>query len=168
MKIRELNKNQYCAFAVLLTLIAITGCAKKTKPEESVISTAPSIEENALGDSDSGRALGLNTIHFPFDSALLDEKAKAEINSNYQILKEKPSLKVQIEGHCDQRGGIQYNIALGERRAKSVLHYLTNLGIPSDRINIISYGKERPIDRANTEEAYAKNRRANFAITSRM
>ena len=80
------------------------------------------------------------------------------------ILKAHPGVKIQVEGHCDQRGGIQYNIALGEKRANSVKKFLMDKGISGDRIATISFGKERPVDSASTEEAYAKNRRANFVI----
>jgi peptidoglycan-associated lipoprotein len=165
MKNREKAKS--VIFIVLSILIGISGCSKNTKKDETNVPNSPSIEENTLGDSDSGKALGLKTIHFLFDSDLLDTEAKSELKSNSQILSQKPTAKIQIEGHCDQRGGVQYNIALGERRANSVKHYLTDLGISSERITTISYGKERPLDRAESEKAYAKNRRANFVITSR-
>ena len=162
------NRNQLIAVMILSTTIGMVGCTKKTKPDESTVSTAPSIDENALGDSDSGKASGLKTVHFPFNSALLDKNVKSDLASNAQILKAKPELKIQIEGHCDQQGGTQYNLSLGERRANSAKSYLTDLGVSSDRISIISYGKERLLDRTETENAYARNRRANFVITSRM
>lgn len=150
-----------------LAIVFASGCAKKTKPEEPVAATTTNADENATGDSDSGKAMGLQTIHFPFDSFTIDSEDKSLLDANAEILKSHPSVKIQIEGHCDQRGGIQYNIALGEKRANSVKNYLTDDGIGADRITTISFGKERPIDPANTEEAYAKNRRANFVITSR-
>ncbi|MBU6153893.1 MAG: OmpA family protein, partial [Bdellovibrionales bacterium] len=74
---------------------------------------------------------------------------------------------IQVEGHCDQRGGIQYNIALGEKRSNAVKKFLTGQGIAGDRISVISFGKEKPVDSAETEAAYAKNRRGNFVVTSR-
>lgn len=147
-------------------LMTAAGCAKKPKPEESAVPTAAAADE-ATGDSDSGKAMGLQTIHFPYDSFVLDQEAKNALKANAGILKDKASAKIQIEGHCDQRGGIQYNIALGEKRANSVKKYLEDMGIAGDRITTISFGKERPLDQGTTEEAYAKNRRANFVITSR-
>jgi peptidoglycan-associated lipoprotein len=109
----------------------------------------------------------MKTVRFDFDSMALTSDAKAIVSENAQILKSHPTVKVQVEGHCDARGGVQYNIALGEKRAKAVEHYLEDLGVQANRISTISYGKERPIDPAQTEDAYAKNRRANFVITSK-
>ena len=102
-----------------------------------------------------------------YDAFTLDASAKQTLQANGEILKAHPTVKVQIEGHCDQRGGIQYNIALGEKRANSAKKYLIDQGIGEDRITTISFGKERPIDQGTTEDAYAKNRRANFVITSK-
>lgn len=111
--------------------------------------------------------MGLETVHFPYDSFVMDDQAKATLDANAMILQTKSSLRVQIEGHCDQRGGIQYNIALGEKRADAVMKYLSGKGISADRLSTISYGKERPLDPATNEQAYGKNRRANFVITSK-
>jgi peptidoglycan-associated lipoprotein len=77
-------------------------------------------------------------------------------------MKKNPNVNVQIEGHCDARGSIEYNIALGERRANAVKNYMTSLGIPGDRLSVISYGKEKPLNQGDSESAYAANRRANF------
>jgi peptidoglycan-associated lipoprotein len=151
----------------LITLVAGVGCSKKAKEDENSVPNAASADENAMGDSDSGKAMGLQTVHFPYDSFILDSEGKSTLKSNAEILKGKGSIKIQIEGHCDQRGGIQYNIALGEKRAKAAMKYLEDLGISADRITVISFGKEKPIDSAETEEAYAKNRRDNFVVTTR-
>jgi peptidoglycan-associated lipoprotein len=83
------------------------------------------------------------------------------------LMMEYPNVKIQIEGHSDERGTQEYNLALGERRANSVKQYLISLGVAGDRISIISYGEERPIDPGHTEEAYHKNRRAHFIILSK-
>jgi peptidoglycan-associated lipoprotein len=148
--------------------ISATGCSKKeAKPDESAVPTAAGADENEAGDSDSGKAMGLQTIRFPYDSFTLDSEAKSALASNAQILKDKPGVRIQVEGHCDQRGGIQYNIALGEKRANAVKKYLEDQGIAGDRVTTISFGKERPIDQGSSEDAYAKNRRANFVITAR-
>jgi peptidoglycan-associated lipoprotein len=154
-------------------VLAVMGCSSAQKKEKEKVDdgggvpTAPAADENTpLGDSDSSKAMGLQTVHFPYDSFILDEQAKSVLASNASIMKEKTSLRIQIEGHCDQRGGIQYNIALGEKRANVAKRYLEDLGIVSDRITIISFGKEKPIDLGTSEEAYAKNRRDNFVITS--
>jgi peptidoglycan-associated lipoprotein len=125
------------------------------------------MEDSELGSSDQGKAYGLQTIHFGYDSYLLAQDSKAQLTANAEILRSHPSVKVQIEGHCDSRGGIQYNIALGEKRADSVKKYLVDLGVPEGRLTTISYGKERPLVSGEDEASYAKNRRANFAITSK-
>lgn len=160
-------------FFLVLALVAsiavsVSGCSgKQTKTDESVSSAAPSADENVMGDSDSGKAMGLQTVHFPYDSFVLDGEAKRVLANNVKVLKDKGSVKIQIEGHCDQRGGIQYNIALGEKRANAVKKYMQDQGVAGDRITTISYGKERPVDNGTSEEAMAKNRRANFVITTR-
>ncbi len=146
------------------------GCSsaeKKTETSETPTAATAGADENAtLGDSDSGRALGLQTVHFPYDTYTLDGSSKATLNANAEILKAQPNVKIQIEGHCDQRGGIQYNIALGEKRANIAKKYLQGQGIDASRIAVHSNGKEQPIDTGTSEDSYAKNRRDNFAITS--
>ena len=163
---------RFACLAILIAALPLgAGCSqKKTKPDQDVYSaTIPNqgagTTPSDLVSSDQGNAFGLQTIHFGYDSELLDDQSKSLLKSNAQILSKNPIIRVQIEGHCDQRGGIQYNIALGEKRANAVKHYLEDLGVRPARIATISYGKERPIDTAETEEAYAKNRRANFAVT---
>lgn len=157
--------NRYSlVFAILAALAIGPGCAgKKTASDD----TSEAIDANTMGDSDKGTAAGLQTVYFPYDSFALDSAAKKVLAANAQILKDKASLKIQVEGHCDQRGGIQYNIALGEKRANSVRAYLMDQGIAGDRVTTISYGKERPLEDAMTEAAFAKNRRGNFVITAR-
>ncbi|MBY0470065.1 peptidoglycan-associated lipoprotein Pal [bacterium] len=157
--------------ALVLTLAAVAGAqgcksAQKT-PEDTAPSGDISAIDNTMGDSDSGKAMGLETVHFGYDTFALDAEGKRVLAANADILKNQSSVKIQVEGHCDQRGGIQYNIALGEKRANAVRRYLVDLGVSKDRMTVISYGKERPIDPGTSEDAYAKNRRANFVITSK-
>lgn len=151
---------------LLVAGLAGTGCGNK-KPDETDSPTAPSVEDNTMGDSDHGNALGLQTVNFPYDAFVLDESAKNILKANADILKDKSSVRIQVEGHCDVRGGIQYNIALGEKRANAVRKYLVDLGVSGDRITTISYGKERLLDPGTSEDAHARNRRGNFVITSR-
>ena len=151
----------------VLALVSAVGCAKKTKPEDSSIPNSANADDNSSGDSDSGKAMGLQTIHFPYDAFTLAGEAKDQLKANAEILKGHANVKIQIEGHCDQRGGIQYNIALGEKRANAVKKFLQDQGVSEDRFATVSLGKERPVDQGTTEEAYAKNRRANFVITSK-
>lgn len=158
----------FCLLSITVLAFSVSCSGKKTKEDEAPTPTAPSADEgNAMGDSDSGKALGLQSITFPYDSFTLTKEAKSSLKSNAEILKNKPSVKIQVEGHCDERGGIQYNIALGEKRANSAKKYLIDLGTNEGRISTISYGKERPLDSGHTEEAWAKNRRDNFVITTR-
>ncbi len=157
-------------FVISACMISM-GCSTAKKTEEPLIipemTTHPIVDENvSLGDSDSERAFGLQTIHFPYDSSLLNSVEKNILQANASILKAHSQMKIQIEGHCDARGGIQYNIALGEKRADATRKYLEDLGIAVERIAIVSFGKEKPIDLNTTEAAYTRNRRANFVVTT--
>lgn len=154
-------------FLMLAATLALSACSKPKTAEENNLPTAANADENTMGDSDSGKAMGLQTIHFGYDTYTLDSETKTILKANAKIMKDKTSLKVQIEGHCDSRGGIQYNIALGEKRANSVKKFMESQGVEAARLTTISYGKEKPVDNGSTDEAHAKNRRANFAITSR-
>ena len=112
--------------------------------------------------SDSGKINGLQTVHFDLDSSTLSSETRKELSENAEWIKSHAKVTVQVEGHCDSRGSVEYNLALGERRAKAVKAYLVSLGIDAKRLTVISYGEEKPIATGDTEEAYAKNRRANF------
>lgn len=109
----------------------------------------------------------LKMIHFDFDKYDIRPQDAEILKQNAEILKRFPAVKIQIEGHCDERGTEEYNLALGERRANSTKRYLISLGIAADRITTISYGEERPLDPSHNEAAWAKNRRAQFVITAK-
>lgn len=154
-----------------VTLVFAVSCssAKKKSAEEGSsvdTSTDTSIVNKDLSfdatGSDSGKIDGLVTIHFEYDKSVLSAEAKKGLADNARWIKAHGDTKVQIEGHCDERGSIEYNLALGERRAKAVKAYLLSLGADSKRLSVISYGKEKPLDRGDSEAAMAKNRRANF------
>ena len=108
------HMNQLMTFLVVATL-SFTACSKKTKTDDNTVPTAANADENMNGDSDSGKAMGLQTVHFAYDAFTLDSSTKSTLKANAQILKDKASVKIQVEGHCDNRGGIQYNVALGEK-----------------------------------------------------
>ena len=108
----------------------------------------------------------LSDIFFDFDQYLLTEGAQNILQKNAEWLRSHPQARILIEGHCDERGTVEYNLALGERRAQSVKDYLSNLGISSDRISMISYGKEKPFVVGRSEESWAQNRRAHFLLQS--
>jgi len=109
----------------------------------------------------------LKDIHFDFDRYNIRPEDAQLLKDNSALLKSNPKMKFQIEGHCDERGTGEYNLALGERRANSVKKYLVSLGIASSRILTISYGEERPLDPGHSEEAWAKNRRALFIVLNK-
>jgi len=109
----------------------------------------------------------LKDIYFEFDKYDVRSGDTEILKENAAVLKKYPSVKVQIEGHCDERGTIEYNLALGERRASSAKKYLVSLGIPENRISAISYGEEKPLDPGHTEDAWSKNRRAHTIVLSK-
>jgi len=141
-------------------------------PQEEVKFKEPSIaeipeeertgEKGALGEG--VKVKSLPPVYFEFDSFSLSEEARNTLRKSAEWMKSHSSLKVLIEGHCDERGTEEYNLALGERRAKSVRDYLVQLGVSSDNLSTISYGEEFPVDARHNEEAWAKNRRAEFVI----
>lgn len=103
-------------------------------------------------------------IYFEFDQHILSDTAKQNLTKKAQWLKDYPSAKALIEGHCDERGSAEYNLALGQKRADAAMQYLVSLGINANRLSTISFGKEKPLDPAQKEEAWAKNRRAHFVL----
>jgi peptidoglycan-associated lipoprotein len=153
--------------SVAVFTLSFVGCSHKQPKTDEITSANHAIEDHDLGSSDQGKAYGLQTIHFNFDSIFLDPEAKSLMAKNAEILKQHASAKIQIEGHCDNRGGIQYNVALGDKRANMVKKYLAGLGISEGRLTTISYAKERPIAMGDSEEDYAKNRRANFDLIAK-
>ena len=166
-----LNWKKLLGFFFILTFVGLTGCAskKKTSTDEDVavegMDETISLEVN--GDSDSNTAGGLRTVYFDFDSAALRDDTRATLDANASFLNENGDVEVQIEGHCDERGGVEYNLALGERRSKAVLDYLVAMGVDSSRINTISYGKEKPVAFGHNDEAWSQNRRGNFVVTKK-
>jgi len=101
-------------------------------------------------------------IFFDFDRYDLKPEARQLLTRKAEIMKQFPEVKLVVEGHCDARGTAEYNLALGERRARAAADYLANLGVATSKLSIVSYGKERPLDPGNNEAAWAKNRRDEF------
>jgi peptidoglycan-associated lipoprotein len=106
----------------------------------------------------------LKDVHFDFDSSVVGSSERGVLKANGQWLLDNPKKNVVVEGHCDERGTNEYNMALGERRAKAAYDYLRSLGVPSRQMSTISYGEELPLDPGHEEGAWAKNRRAHFSI----
>jgi peptidoglycan-associated lipoprotein len=163
------------SLVVVLTLASCGSTAKKpnTTPEPVINKVdVDNGKNNGInlelnGDSDSNKAGGLVTVYFDFNSAALRSDTKEALDKNVTFLKANTAVKVQVEGHCDERGSVQFNLALGEKRAKSVREYLTAQGIEASRVTTISFGKERPVTFGHDEEAWSKNRRANFVIVGK-
>ena len=109
----------------------------------------------------------LSEIHFDYDKADIREADRALLTKNAEALKKFDFLRVTIEGHADERGTVEYNLALGERRAKAAYDYLVSLGVAADRLKTVSYGKEVPLCQESTEECWARNRRDHFAVTGK-
>jgi peptidoglycan-associated lipoprotein len=118
----------------------------------------------SLEDTREG-ALTFEDIHFDFDGAALTPEATEKLTRYVVALKQYPEVKVRIEGHCDERGTTEYNLALGERRALSARRFLIKAGIEKIRLSTVSYGEERPLDPRHNEEAWAKNRRDHFVVS---
>lgn len=168
----------------LLCLALAAGCAKKPVPSTATTETPTETvmpKENVSGVNESGvtesavseqqapaaasieaAASKLQRVHFDFDQFTLSPEARQILAANAEIIKATPGLRVRIEGNCDERGSDEYNLALGERRAQAAKDYLVSLGVPADRLEVISYGEEMPLDPASNEAAWAKNRRDEF------
>jgi peptidoglycan-associated lipoprotein len=128
----------------------------------------PSVSSADLGSLDDINKKGiLAPVFFEFDSAEMSPEGQAVLSKNAETMKQYPTWVVSIEGHCDERGTAEYNLALGERRALSVRQYLVSLGIAADRLRTVSYGKEFPFDPGHSESSWAQNRRANFVVTAK-
>jgi peptidoglycan-associated lipoprotein len=102
--------------------------------------------------------------YFDYDKADIRADARDALSQTAQFLRSYPQMKIVVEGHCDERGSTEYNLALGDRRAAAAKTFLVSLGIPADRLETVSYGKERPFCSASTEECYQQNRRAHFVL----
>jgi peptidoglycan-associated lipoprotein len=137
--------------------------------EPIVVPPEPVREDRIASSSldDLNRSSPLRPVFFEFDSSEIDGAAKSALDENSALLKRYPTWAVTIEGHCDERGTAEYNLALGERRAVAARAYLVSVGISADRLRTVSYGKEFPFDPGHDEEAYVKNRRAHFVITAK-
>ncbi|HET6369903.1 MAG TPA: peptidoglycan-associated lipoprotein Pal [Nitrospiria bacterium] len=133
-------------------------------PGEEILPPSSSQEEMSKGETSSTPS-GLEDAFFDFDQWTLRSDAKAVLEKNARWLTTHPGVSIRIEGHCDERGTNEYNLALGERRSKSVRNYLVNLGIDAKRFSVISYGEEKPFCSVQTESCFQENRRAHFVQT---
>ena len=137
--------------------------------EPTVVPPEP-VRDDAISSAsldDLNRNSPLKPVFFDYDSSDLTSDAQRALDENAATMKKYSSWAVTIEGHCDERGTAEYNLALGERRSVAARAYLVSLGIPADRLRTVSYGKEFPFDPGHDESAFKKNRRAHFVITAK-
>jgi peptidoglycan-associated lipoprotein len=181
--------------ALVVVSLALGGCAPKKPPvarplpppppttpeappppappapvaERPVVAPPPVVEDPMASRSidDLNRDSPMRIVYFGYDSADLSSEARAALDANAGVLKKYPAWTVTIEGHCDERGTAEYNLALGERRAAAAQSYVVALGVPASRVKTVSYGKEFPFDPGHDEAAWARNRRAHFVITGK-
>ena len=139
------------------------AAAKPAPSQAAKADTGSSLDALRSGESATGGPL--KDIGFNFDSAALSEAVRATLKTNADWLKSNPSARVQIEGHCDERGTAEYNMALGAKRAQAAMDYLTTLGIAGNRLSTVSYGEEIPVCKEHNEACWVQNRRARFVVS---
>lgn len=157
----------------VLVLLLFSFCGKKPSPVEETTPpvvteeeapTPPEIPTEEVTKQEITQR-DFQPIHFDFDKYALRPGDRELLNQNAQLLKENPGVRIRIEGNCDERGTVEYNLALGEKRARAALDYLINLGVSADRISIITYGKERA-NHCSGESCWSEDRRDDFIIVS--
>lgn len=175
--------------SVFLIALTISGCPKKTPPPSESDLGSPSdpslsgsgpregdlapgdpekrVDERIRGDRDTSGGGPLQDIYFEYDAFDLSQEARDTLQRNASWITRNRETKVEIEGHCDERGTVEYNLALGAKRAKAVRDYLVTLGVPTGQISTISYGEELPTCRDANESCWQRNRRAHFQLVSR-
>jgi peptidoglycan-associated lipoprotein len=160
---------------VILGLVLAAGCSSKTKgmpgegagkmgSESGVGGSGGSLEQFQKGSLGGGTGGPLTDIHFEYNAYSIEAQDGSVLKQNAQWLQKNPQSRVQIEGHCDERGSEEYNIALGAKRAQAAKDYLETLGIDGSRMSTISYGKELPLCTEHEESCWAQNRRDHFVV----
>jgi peptidoglycan-associated lipoprotein len=176
--------NSYLAAIIFLSL-AIAGCGKKQPPpeiEEPVIEAPPAVPEEDLeakrrAEEEEARRLLEERkrefeqkmsvmIHFDFDTYTIRDEYRDVLTEKAQLLREWSTVMIQVEGHCDEWGTNEYNLALGERRANAAKDFLAAAGVSADRISTVSFGEEKPFNPDHSKEAWKENRRAEFKVTA--
>lgn len=166
------------AVSMMIVAVAAAGCARKKhllKDEARIDAPGAPVEDRLTGGGSLDRyrrGLGpeeggvLKDVHFAYDSYALNAEARDVLAANAEWLKENPRASTEVEGHCDERGTIEYNLALGVRRAQAIKDYLVSLGVAASRLSTISYGEELPVCRDSGESCWARNRRVHFVPPS--
>ncbi|HEY2908225.1 MAG TPA: peptidoglycan-associated lipoprotein Pal [Vicinamibacterales bacterium] len=186
---------RYALFVLISAALAIAGCHKNKPPvtrpmppppapntqgarppappepvaEPTVVPPEP-VRDDAIAAAsldELNRNPLLKPVFFELDSSDVNAEGQSVLNADATVMKKYATWTVTVEGHCDERGSAEYNLALGERRAVAARAYLVSLGIAADRLRTVSYGKEFPFDPGHDEAAFAKNRRAHFVITAK-
>ncbi len=187
-----MKRNWIISITVVLFALSVLfffGCAKKATVSDNAVQTQQAVPQKqaaaqaapvkqppvvdeaaqarAKAEAELKEASQLGDVYFEFDKFSLNDGAKKTINKYVEWLAAHPGFVIKIEGNCDERGTVEYNLALGERRAKAAMKYMTDLGVDKNRLATISYGKERPFDAGHSEEAWSKNRRDHFAVSAK-
>lgn len=177
-------KKIFIVCVMLSLVIFFSGCAQKApkvapKPAtavEKVEEQAPKMEKPVLSEEEIfqqktieglNKEGNLKKINFDFDKYVVREDMKPVLQNNSGWILKHPTVELLIEGHCDERGTVEYNIALGEKRAESAKNYLTSLGVSQDKMRIVSYGKSKPLVAGVDEATWFQNRRAEFVVTKK-
>lgn len=159
---------QPMALVLALALPLMTGLACKRKPTETV-AAAPAVVAPAkvaeVPREVTQMKANFERTYFDFDSSEVTDVTKTVLDSNVALMQKKADVKIEIQGHADERGTTDYNLALGQRRAQAVYNYMTARGVAPSRLKVVSYGEERPLATGETDTAWSKNRRAEFRIT---
>ncbi len=148
--------------SLFAAVLLVAACQQSQQPGAQTGGAGQATTTTAGGPSSPQQAMvsAGNTIYFAFDRSDITNESRQVLLRQAALLNQNPSWTVTIEGHCDERGTVEYNLGLGERRANATKQALIALGVAAGRVNVISYGKERPVDPAHNEQAWAKNRRA--------
>jgi len=154
---------------LVLSLVLAAGCATKVpRPtpgpppgSQTPVGFPGPVQEAEL----QAVQAELKAVYFDYDSYVLSPAAQTDLQYNAEILRRTPNVSIVVEGHCDERGTSEYNLALGDRRARAVLNFMTGLGMPSQRLSAVSYGAELPVDPGHNEQAWAQNRRAYLRVS---
>jgi peptidoglycan-associated lipoprotein len=155
---------------LLLGLVLLVGCKKKPPVDEGgPVDTTPVPVENkppvaTTPEHVNQMRANFERVFFDFDSSTLGGDSKAALDDNVRIMLEHNDVKVEVQGHADERGTTDYNIALGQRRAQSVVDYMQAKGVAGSRVKVVSYGEEKPLVSGSSEQAWSQNRRAEFVI----
>lgn len=162
----------WCVMMAVAAMLVLAGCGAKAKtdkgPGAGDITSKPggTGSDNPGGVPDASddpmRISEMNDIHFDFDRYDIRSGDREILMNNGKWMNDNSGARVLIEGHCDERGTVEYNLALGEKRARAAREFLVSYGVSQDRLDVISYGKERPVDPRGSEDAWAMNRRAHF------